>query len=69
MVDSKPVLTNLIVWRQDDVISDVIDDRFWLEFSIFGTYEYYNFRSSHPMFTKLDMVDNKQYWQTISISR
>ena len=30
MVDSQPVLTNLIEWIDDDVISDVTTDRFWI---------------------------------------
>ena len=59
MVDNQPVFTNLIECCHDDVISDVTVDLFRLEFSIFPTCEYYNLRSSHPMFTKLDMVDNQ----------
>ena len=59
MVDSQPVLTNLIEWHHDDVVSDVRADRFWLEFSVFGNYEYSNLKSLHPMFTKLDMIDNR----------
>ena len=35
MVDSQPVLTNLMEWRHYDVISDVIVGRFRLEFSVF----------------------------------
>ena len=31
----------------------------WLEFTVFGTSEYYNLISLHPMFTKLDMIDNR----------
>ena len=58
MINSQLVLTNSMKLRQDDVISDVIANRFWLEFSIFGTSDYYNLISFHPMFTKIDMVDN-----------
>ena len=57
MVDNQPVFTNLIECCHDDVISDVTVDRFPLEFRVFGTCEYYNLRSLHPMFTELDMVD------------
>ena len=53
------VLTNSITLFYDDVISDVTANRFWLEFSVFGTCEYYNLISLHPMFTKLDMIDNR----------
>ena len=59
MVDSQPVLTNLIEWLDDDVISDVTTERFWLEFSVFGICEYHNLISLHPIFTKLDMVGNQ----------
>ena len=59
MVDSHQVLTNLIEWLDDDVISDVTTERFWLEFSVFGICEYHNLISLHPIFTKLDMVDNQ----------
>ena len=58
MINSQLVLTNSMKLRQDDVISDVIANRFRLEFSIFGTSDYYNLISFHPMFTKIDMVDN-----------
>ena len=58
MINSQLVLTNSMKLRQDDVISDVIANRFRLEFSVFGTCEYYNLISLHPMFTKLDMIDN-----------
>ena len=53
------VLTNSITLFYDDVISDVTANRFRLEFSVFGTSEYYNLISLHPMFTKLDMIDNR----------
>ena len=59
MVDNQPVFTNLIECCHDDVISDVTANRFRLEFSVFGTCEYYNLISLHPMFTKLDMVDSQ----------
>ena len=42
----------------DDVTSVTVD-LFRLEFSIFRAYEYYNLRSLHPMFTKIDMVDSQ----------
>ena len=53
------VLTNAFTLFYDDVISDVTANRFRLEFSVFGTCEYYNLISLHPMFTKLDMIDNR----------
>ena len=59
MIDNRLVLTNNIEWRYDYVISDVTAKRFRLEFSVFGTSEYYNLISLHPMFTKLDMIDNR----------
>ena len=59
IVDNQPILTNLIDWRHDDIISDITVDRFHLEFSIFQACEYYNLTSLHPMFTKLDVVDNQ----------
>ena len=59
MVDNQPVFTNLIGCCHDDVISDVTVYRFPLELRVFGTCEYYNLRSLHPMFTELDMVDNQ----------
>ena len=59
MIDNQPVLTNLIECFHDDVISDVTVDRFPLEFGVFGTCEYYNLISLHPMFTKLDMIHNR----------
>ena len=58
MINSQLVLTNSMKLRQDDVISDVIANRFRLEFSIFGTSDYYNLISFHPMFTKIDRVDS-----------
>ena len=57
MVDNQPVFTNLIECCYDDVISDVIVDCFPLEFRVFGTCEYFNLRSLHPMFIELGMVD------------
>ena len=60
MINSQLVLTSSIKLCHNDVISDVTANRFRLEFSAFGIYDYYNLRSSHPMFTKLDMVDNQQ---------
>ena len=59
MVDNQPVFTNLIECHHDDVIIYVTTDRFRLEFRVFGTCEYYNLRSLHLMFTKLNRVDNK----------
>ena len=57
MTNSQHVFTNCTKLRHDDVISDVKANRFRLEFSVFGTCEYSNLISLHPMFTKLDMVD------------
>ena len=37
MINIQLVLTNSMKLRQDDVISDVIANRFRLEFSVFGT--------------------------------
>ena len=59
MIDNQPVLTKFIDWRHDDVISDVTADQFRLEFSIFRACEYYYLRSSYPMLSKFDMVDNQ----------
>ena len=59
MINFQLVLTNSITLFYDDVISDVTANRFRLEFSVFGTCEYYNLISLHPMFTKLDMIDNR----------
>ena len=59
MNDNQPVLTTFIDWRHDDVISDVTVDLFRQELSVFQACEHYNLRSLHPMFTKLDMVDNQ----------
>ena len=59
MVSSQPVLTNLMEWRHDDVISDDTPVKFWLEFSIFRTCKYNNLINLHQMFTKLDMIDNQ----------
>ena len=59
MVDSQPVFTNLIQWRHDDLISDVIVGRLRLEFSAIRAFEYNNLIGLHLMFTKLDMVDNQ----------
>ena len=55
MTNSQHVLTNSTKLRHDDVTAN----RFRLEFSVFGTCEYYNLISLHPMFTKLDMIDNR----------
>ena len=57
MTNSQHVFTNCTKLCHDDVISDVTANRFRLEFSVFGTCEYSNLISLHPMFTKLDMVD------------
>ena len=59
MTNSQHVFTNCTKLCHDDVISDVKANRFRLEFSVFGTCEYSNLISLHPMFTKLDMVDNQ----------
>ena len=59
MIDNQLVMTNYIEWRNDDVISDVTADQFRLEFSIFRTCECNKWTSLHPMFTKLDMIDNQ----------
>ena len=59
MTNSQHVFTNSTKLRQDDVIGDVTANRFRLEFSVFGTCEYSNLISFHPMFTKLDMVDSQ----------
>ena len=59
MNDNQSVLTKYIELRHDDVISDVTADLFRLEFSVFGTCEYYNLISLHLMFTKLDMIHNQ----------
>ena len=59
MIDNQPVLTKFIDWGHDDIISDVTVDLFRLELSAFQACEHYNFRSLHPMFTTLDMVDNQ----------
>ena len=52
-------MTIYIDWSHDNIISDVTADRYQLEFSIFRACEYHNLISLHPMFTKLDMVDNQ----------
>ena len=59
MIDNQVVLTKLIEWRHDDVISDVTSGQFRLELSIFRTCGYNNLISLHSMFTKLDMVDSQ----------
>ena len=46
---------NSIKLRHDDVTAN----RCRLELSLFGTCEYYNLISFHPMFTKLDMADSQ----------
>ena len=43
----------------NDVISDVTVDRCRLEFNVFRACEYYNLRSLHPMFIKLNPVNNQ----------
>ena len=53
------MLTNSITLFYDDVISDVTANRFRLEYSVFGTCEYYNLTILHLMFTKLDMIDTQ----------
>ena len=57
MTDSQHMFTDSTKLRQDDIISDITAHHFRLEFSVFGTCEYSNLISLHPMFTKLDMVD------------
>ena len=59
MNDNQSVFTKYIELRHDDVISDVTADLFRLEFSTFRACEYNNLTSLHPMFTKLDMIDNQ----------
>ena len=59
MTDIQHVFTDSTTLRQDDVISDVTANRFRLEFSVFGTCEYSNLKILHPMFTKLDILDNQ----------
>ena len=56
MDDNPPVLTSFIDWCHGDVIADVTVDWLRLEFSIFQACEYYNLRSSLPMFIKLDII-------------
>ena len=43
----------------NDVISDVTLDWIPLEFIIFRAFEQNNLTSSHPMLTKLDMINNQ----------
>ena len=57
--DNQSVFTKYIELRHDDVISDVTADLFRLEFSTFRACEYNNLTSLHPMFTKLDMINNQ----------
>ena len=59
MIDNQVVLTNLIEWRHDDVISDVTAGQVRLEWSIFRTCGYNNFKSLHLMFTNFDMIYNQ----------
>ena len=59
MTYSQHVFTNCTKLRHDDVISDVTAYHFRLELSVFGTCEYYNLISLHPMFTKSDTVDSQ----------
>ena len=42
-----------------DVISDVTLDRIPLEFIILRAFEQNDLTSSHPMLTKLDMINNQ----------
>ena len=61
MTDIQHVFTDSTTLRHDDsdsttFISDVTANRFLLEFSVFGTCEYSNLISLHPMFTKLHMI-------------
>ena len=59
MTNSQHVFTNCTKLCHDDVISDVKANRLRLEFSVFGTCEYSNLISLHPIFTKLGMVDSQ----------
>ena len=59
MNDNQSVLTKYIERRHDDNISGVTADQFRREFSTFRACEYNNLTSLHPMFTKLDIVDNQ----------
>ena len=43
----------------NDVISDVTLDRIPLEFIILRAFEQNDLTSSHPMLTKLDMINNQ----------
>ena len=57
IVDNQPILTNFMVTNLMVTSTDLTVDLFRLELSIFQACEYYNLRSLHPMFTKLDTVD------------
>ena len=59
MIDNQLVLTNYFECSHVDVISDVTIDRCRLEFDVFRACEYYNLRSLHPMFIKLNPVNNQ----------
>ena len=59
MDDNQPVFKNLMECCHDDVISDVTVDRLRLELNVFRACEYYNLRSLHPMFIKLNPVNNQ----------
>ena len=49
-INNQLVLTNSIILRHNDVISHI---------TVFGTCEYYNLISLHPMFTKIDLFDSQ----------
>ena len=59
MLYNQLALTNYFEFRHGDVISDVTADQFQLEFSIFRTCGYNNFKSLHLMFTNFDMIYNQ----------
>ena len=58
MIYNQLVLTNYFEFRHGDVISDVTADRFQIELCIIRACEYNNLISSHPMFTKLHMINS-----------
>ena len=55
MTDIQHMFTDSTKLHQDGVTANSLR----LEFSVFGTREYSNLISLHPMFTKLDIVDNQ----------
>ena len=59
MIYNQLVLTNYFEFRHGDVISDVTADQFRLDFCIFRTCGYNNFKSLHLMFTNFDMIYNQ----------